>query len=89
MAVLGVAMDIELRLKELGLKLPCVSEPRGGYANSVSTGNLLSVSDKGPVTGLAEVPVGNLAKNIPYWETATGLQLEKGRFMKRRAVCIA
>ena len=53
-------MDIELRLKEIGLELPCVSDPRGSYANCVSTGNLLFVSGKGPITGLAEVPVGKI-----------------------------
>jgi len=37
-----------------------VTAPRGSYANCVSTGNLLFVSGKGPVAGLAEVPVGKL-----------------------------
>lgn len=37
-----------------------MTAPRGSYANCVSTGNLLFVSGKGPVAGLAEVPVGKL-----------------------------
>lgn len=55
-------MDIESRLKEIGLVLPVASDPQGSYCNCVQTGNLLYVSGKGPVTGLEVVPSGKLGR---------------------------
>jgi len=55
-------MNIEERMADLGLSLPVVSNPQGIYSNCVGTGNLLYVSGKGPVAGLATVPRGKLGK---------------------------
>lgn len=55
-------MIIEQRIKELGLILPEVAEPKGSYANCVRTGNLLFVSGKGPVAGLPEIPIGKIGE---------------------------
>ena len=57
-------MKIENRLAALGLVLPEASNPQGSYTNCVLTGNLLFVSGKGPVTGLAEVPKGKLGREF-------------------------
>lgn len=55
-------MSVEDRLEELGYQLPPVSNPQGSYSNCVSTGNLLYVSGKGPVSGQSEVPKGKIGR---------------------------
>ena len=49
-------MDIESKLKILGLELPKASNPQGSYTNCVKTGNLLYVSGKGP-GAVSKVPL--------------------------------
>ncbi len=61
-------MDFDQRIIELGLQLPVASSPQGNYANVVQTGNLLFVSGKGPVAGLAEVPEGKLGERYSVEE---------------------
>ncbi len=61
-------MDFDQRIIELGLQLPVASRPQGNYANVVQTGNLLFVSGKGPVAGLAEVPKGKLGERYSVEE---------------------
>ncbi|WP_196159645.1 RidA family protein [Reinekea sp. G2M2-21] len=61
-------MDFDQRIIELGLQLPIASSPQGNYANVVQTGNLLFVSGKGPVAGLAEVPKGKLGERYSVEE---------------------
>jgi enamine deaminase RidA (YjgF/YER057c/UK114 family) len=53
-------MDIEVKLKQLNIVLPPVSEPQGSYRNCVRTGNLLYVSGKGPITAGNLPPKGKL-----------------------------
>ncbi|MBV7260855.1 RidA family protein [Photobacterium sp. 2_MG-2023] len=55
-------MSVEAKINALGLVLPLASEPQGSYANCVRSGNLLYVSGKGPVAGLAEAPKGKLGR---------------------------
>jgi len=55
-------MQIDQKIKELGLVLPKASDPQGSYCNCVRTGNLLYVSGKGPVAGLEETPRGKLGR---------------------------
>ena len=63
--------DAEVRLSRLGLVLPTASEPKGNYSSCVRTGNLLFVSGKGPVAGLAQSPRGKLGREFNveqgYW----------------------
>jgi enamine deaminase RidA (YjgF/YER057c/UK114 family) len=73
-------MDIENKLNALGLILPTASDPQGSYCNCVRTGNLLYVSGKGPVAGLAEVPNGKLGREYTMeqgyeFAKATGLDI--------------
>ena len=67
-------MEIELRIKQLGLVLPKASDPQGSYCNCVRTGNLLYVSGKGPVAGLAEIPKGKLGRE---YTTEQGYEFAK------------
>ncbi len=55
-------MSIEERLLELSISLPDASNPQGSYSNCARTGNLLFVSGKGPVAGLATPPRGKLGR---------------------------
>ncbi len=63
--------DAEVRLSRLGLVLPKASEPKGNYSSCVRSGNLLFVSGKGPVAGLAQPPKGKLGRDFNveqgYW----------------------
>ena len=73
-------MDIESRLQQLGIVLPVASDPQGGYCNCVRTGDLLYVSGKGPVAGLAVVPKGKLGREYTTeqgyeFAKATGLDI--------------
>jgi len=61
-------VGVEERINNLGLILPAASNPQGSYANCVRTGNLLFVSGKGPVAGLATVPRGKLGKEYSVTE---------------------
>ena len=73
-------MEIELRIKKLGLVLPKASDPQGSYCNCVRTGNLLYVSGKGPVAGLTKIPKGKLGREYTTeqgyeFAKATGLDI--------------
>lgn len=61
-------MSAEQRIRELGLSLPTASNPQGSYTNCVQTGNLVFVSGKGPVAGLAEPPRGKLGAEFSVQE---------------------
>ena len=73
-------MDVESRIKSLGLTLPPASDPQGSYCNCVRTGNLLFVAGKGPVSGLEVVPKGKLGREFTVeqgyqFARATGLDI--------------
>ncbi|GDY25345.1 RidA family protein [Agarivorans sp. Toyoura001] len=57
-------MSIAERLVELGITLPTPTGPAASYSNCVQTGNLLYVSGKGPVAGLANIPKGKLGREF-------------------------
>jgi len=67
-------MNIEDRIKALNLVLPEASDPQGSYCNCVRTGNMLYVSGKGPVAGLAHIPKGKLGDQ---YTTAQGYEFAK------------
>jgi enamine deaminase RidA (YjgF/YER057c/UK114 family) len=73
-------MNIEQKIKSLGLTLPEASDPQGSYCNCVRTGNLLYVSGKGPGAGLTEIPKGKLGQEYTTeqgyeYAKATGLDI--------------
>jgi enamine deaminase RidA (YjgF/YER057c/UK114 family) len=58
------AMDIEKRLKELGITLPEPSRPAANYLQAARTGNLLFVAGHGPYDDGKTVLSGKLGKDL-------------------------
>jgi enamine deaminase RidA (YjgF/YER057c/UK114 family) len=54
----------ELRLKELGIKLPAPPEPFGPYAEAVQTGNLLFLSGMLPTAGHGATFIGRVGAEL-------------------------
>lgn len=61
-------MDIEQRLKELGISLPSGTAPAANYANAVRTGNLLFISGKAPLAENGKLPKGKLGREFSVQE---------------------
>jgi enamine deaminase RidA (YjgF/YER057c/UK114 family) len=57
-------MQIEKRLKDLGIELPPVSSPIATYVNAVCTGNLLFLSGKGPTAADGSQARGKVGENV-------------------------
>ncbi len=57
-------MDIEKRLKELGVALPETPKPVANYVTAVKTGNLLFVSGHGPYNDGKTILSGKLGKEL-------------------------
>ena len=58
------ATTAELRLKELGIKLPAPPKPFGTYVEAVQTGNLLFLTGMLPTEGRAPKFVGRLGAEL-------------------------
>src|ERR1700687_5896057 len=54
----------ELRLKELGIKLPAPPEPFGTYVEAVQTGNLLFLSGMLPTEGRGAKFIGRVGAEL-------------------------
>lgn len=61
-------MDIEKRLKELGISLPAPPKPVANYVPAVKTGNLLFVSGHGPYNDGKSILSGKLGKELTVEE---------------------
>ena len=61
-------MDIEKRLKELGISLPAPSKPVANYVPAVRAGNLLFVSGHGPYNDGKTIISGKLGKELTVEE---------------------
>src|ERR1700688_3854115 len=61
----------ELRLRELGIKLPAPPEPFGTYAEAVQTGNLLFLTGMLPTEGRAAKFIGHVGAEL---DTEAGRQ---------------
>jgi len=61
-------MDIEKRLKELGITLPEPPKPVANYVPAVRTGNLLFVSGHGPYDDGKTIMAGKLGKELTIEE---------------------
>ncbi len=57
-------MDIDARLKELGIELPTPFTPIANYLPAVRTGNLVFVSGHGPNRGDGTFITGKLGKDL-------------------------
>lgn len=62
-------IDIDARLRELGITLPAAFPPAGNYLSCARTGDLLFVGGHGPIDG----------PNIVVGKVGTDLTLEQGR----------
>ena len=54
----------ELRLRELGIKLPAPPEPFGTYAEAVQTGNLLFLTGMLPTEGRGATFIGRVGAEL-------------------------
>ena len=61
-------MNIEQRLKELGISLSSGTAPAANYANAVRTGNLLFISGKAPLAENGKLPKGKLGREFSVQE---------------------
>jgi enamine deaminase RidA (YjgF/YER057c/UK114 family) len=57
-------MSIELRISELGLKLPAVPAPAANYANAVQLGNLVYLSGTVPAGPDGQIPKGKVGADV-------------------------
>ncbi len=62
------SMDIEKRLKDLGIKLPEPPRPAANYVQAVRTGNLLFISGHGPYDDGKTILSGKLGKELTIEE---------------------
>ena len=69
-------MNVEERLKSMGLTLPAPAKPAGAYAPAVESGGLLFVSGQFPIEGGVPKYVGRVGKE---------LTVEQGRAAARLA----
>lgn len=58
------SLDLEARLKELGLEQPSPPVPAGSYVNAVQTGNLLFLAGAGPTQPDGTPVTGRLGEDI-------------------------
>ena len=70
-------MQIEKRLKELGIELPIATTPMGSYVNAVRTGNLLYMAGKGPGHPGKPLPVGKVGREFSL-DQANGFARDTG-----------
>jgi enamine deaminase RidA (YjgF/YER057c/UK114 family) len=61
-------MEIERRLKELGITLPAVGPALGNYVHARRAGNLLYLSGKGPQNPDGSMPKGRLGAGVSVEE---------------------
>src|SRR5882724_6175400 len=61
-------MNIEQRLKELGITLPKVGSPLGNYVHAKRVGDLLYLSGKGPERADGTMPRGKLGAGMTIEE---------------------
>ena len=59
-----MSADPRARLAELGLQLPGVSPPKGGYIPAVRSGNLVYVSGQVPMTNGELIATGKVGADI-------------------------
>ena len=57
-------MEIELRLKNLGIELPATPKPIGNYIGGVQVGNLLFMSGCGPRRNDGTIIIGKLGSDL-------------------------
>ena len=57
-------MQIETRLKEMGLKLPAPGKPMANYVSAVRTGNLVFLSGHGPVLDDGSLITGKVGTDL-------------------------
>lgn len=62
-------MQVEHRLRELGIELPPVAPPAASYVSAVRTGNLVFLSGAGPVAG-GHLPTGKVGRDVTTEEAA-------------------
>ncbi|MFD2176208.1 RidA family protein [Veronia pacifica] len=73
-------MEIEDKLRQMGLILPNASHPKGSYTNCVRTGNLLYISGKGPTMDINGALKGKVGRDFSVeqgyeFARATGLDI--------------
>ena len=61
-------MEIENRLKEIGIELPSPVKPVANYVTTVQTGNLVFTSGHGPVNVSGELQTGQLGADMTVEE---------------------
>ena len=61
-------MEIENRLKEIGIELPPPVKPVANYVTTVQTGNLVFTSGHGPVSVSGELETGQLGTDMTIEE---------------------
>ena len=61
-------MEIESRLKEIGIELPSPVKPMANYVTTVQTGNLVFTSGHGPVSVNGELETGQLGADMTIEE---------------------
>lgn len=57
-------IDVELRLKELGIELPVADTPIANYVQAVKAGNLVFLSGHGPKKPDGEFMTGKVGKDV-------------------------
>jgi enamine deaminase RidA (YjgF/YER057c/UK114 family) len=57
-------VNIEQRVKDLGISLPSGTAPAANYANAVRTGSLLFISGKAPLPENGKLPKGKLGREF-------------------------
>lgn len=61
-------MDVEKKLKELGISLPAAPRPVANYVPAVKTGNLLFISGHGPYNDGKSILSGKVGKELTVEE---------------------
>ena len=61
-------MNIEERLKKLGIELPPIPSPAGNYVQYVQAGNLIFLSGSGPHTPAGKLPTGKVGGDVSVEE---------------------
>ena len=61
-------MEIENRLKEIGIELPSPVKPMANYVTAVQTGNLVFTSGHGPVNVSGDLETGQLGADMTVEE---------------------
>lgn len=68
-------MDVEGRIRDLGLQLPAVKAPAATYANAVRTGNLVFISGSVAVLPDGTIPMGKVGLDVTTEEAVEHARL--------------